>query len=72
MVRISDDVVTFIVDHYTCEPGVRKLKQILFEVVSEVNLSVLKQDISFEMLPIEITSDDVKEKVFEKEETSSS
>ena len=41
-VDISEDVVKFIIHEYTCEPGVRKLKEILFEIVSEINLMNLQ------------------------------
>ena len=40
-VNIHDDVVRFIIDNYTCEAGIRKLKEKLFEIVSEVNLCML-------------------------------
>lgn len=42
IIHISDEVIEFIIDEYTCEPGVRKLKQMLFDVVGEINLSILK------------------------------
>jgi endopeptidase La len=42
IVRISDEVIEFIIDEYTAEPGVRKLKQILFDIVGEINLSILR------------------------------
>jgi ATP-dependent Lon protease len=38
---LSNDVVRFIVNTYTNEPGVRKLKEILFELFSEMNLELL-------------------------------
>ena len=64
MIHFKDDVLKFIIDEYTCESGVRKLKEILFEIVGEINLDVLKNnDKEFE-LPIEISIDDVKTKYF--------
>ena len=30
IINISDEVITFIINNYTLEPGVRKLKEILF------------------------------------------
>jgi len=58
-IHFSDDVLTFIIQKYTRESGVRKLKDILFEIVGEINLLHLKNptDIS---LPIHITIDDIK------------
>lgn len=64
MIHFTDDVLKFIIDEYTAESGVRKLKEILFEIVGEINLDVLKNaDINFE-LPIQISIDDVKTKYF--------
>jgi len=49
-ITIPDPVVRFIVNEYTCEAGVRKLKEILYEIVSELNLSVLGgNDVVMEM-----------------------
>ena len=41
-VDISDEVLKFIINTYTCEPGVRKLKEVLFEIVGEINLDRLQ------------------------------
>ena len=60
IIEFSDDVLKFIIEEYTCEPGVRKLKEILFEIVSEINLSILQKN-SYE-IPIIITKDDVSKK----------
>jgi ATP-dependent Lon protease len=64
MIQFTDDVLKFIIDEYTTESGVRKLKEILFEIVGEINLDILKNpDNSFE-LPIKINIDDIKTKYF--------
>ena len=64
MINFTDDVLKFIIDEYTTESGVRKLKEILFEIVGEINLDILKNtDINFE-LPIKISVDDIKTKYF--------
>jgi len=64
MIIFTDEVLKFIIDEYTAESGVRKLKEILFEIVGEVNLDILKNsDVNFE-LPIKITIDDIKTKYF--------
>tara|TARA_Y100000741_G_scaffold363349_1_gene351383 strand:+ start:17 stop:1147 length:1131 start_codon:yes stop_codon:yes gene_type:complete len=44
VVKIPDDVLTFIIDNYTYEAGVRKLKEILFEIITEINLEILKSN----------------------------
>lgn len=48
------DVITYIISHYTYEAGVRKLKEILFEISSEINLKILSDEID---LPIIINKE---------------
>jgi ATP-dependent Lon protease len=65
MIVFSDDVLKFIIEEYTLEPGVRKLKEKLFEIIGEFNLNVLKNDIITSMdLPVKITIDDIKNNYF--------
>jgi len=64
MIYFNDDVLKFIIDEYTCESGVRKLKEILFEIVGEINLDVLKNNDKEYELPIEISIHDIKTKYF--------
>jgi ATP-dependent Lon protease len=64
MLCFSDDVLKFIIDEYTSESGVRKLKEILFEIVGEVNLDILKNTSADVDLPIIITKEDIKIKYF--------
>jgi ATP-dependent Lon protease len=70
----TDEVIRFIIENYTSEVGVRKLKEILFEIVGIINLSILSyvpqptQDTtdvlpvnnSFSKLPIIITIENIK------------
>jgi endopeptidase La len=64
MICFSNDVLKFIIDEYTLEPGVRKLKEILFEIVGEINLDILKNfDTQYE-IPINISVEDIKTKYF--------
>jgi ATP-dependent Lon protease len=63
MITISDEVLKFIIDEYTLESGVRKLKEILFEIVGEINLNVLKLEKEYGY-PIVITIDDIKTNYF--------
>jgi ATP-dependent Lon protease len=62
-----NEVLTFIIEEYTAEPGVRKFKETLFEIFGEINLNVLTKkdhayvDIEF---PIQITVEDIKKKYF--------
>jgi len=64
MISFSDDILKFIIDEYTSESGVRKLKEILFEVVGEINLDVLKNSNKDFDIPIQITIEDIKNKYF--------
>ena len=59
IIEMGDDVIEYIIEEYTCEPGVRKLKEILFEIIGEINLIVLQDDGSKD-IPIVVTCDDVK------------
>lgn len=63
-IHFNDDVLKFIIDEYTCEAGVRKLKEVLFEIVGEINLDILKYSDKEYNLPIEITKEDIKTKYF--------
>ena len=64
MIHFTDEVLKFIIDEYTSESGVRKLKEILFEIVGEINLDTIKfLDNEYE-LPIKISINDVKTKYF--------
>jgi ATP-dependent Lon protease len=64
IIEFNDEVLKFIIDEYTCESGVRKLKEILFEIVGEINLDVLKYSDKEYELPIKISVDDIKTKYF--------
>lgn len=64
MVYFSDDVLKFVIEEYTLEPGVRKLKEILFEIVGEINLNILKDFNTEYDIPIVVTVQDIKGKYF--------
>ena len=64
IIFFSDTVIKFIIDEYTCEPGVRKLKETFFEIVGEINIYFLKNCDSTTELPITITVEDIKNKYF--------
>ena len=60
IIDISDEVVKHIILNYTCEPGVRKLKELIFEIMGGINLDILKNNISENLiLPIQITIDNI-------------
>jgi ATP-dependent Lon protease len=63
MISISDSVIEYIIQDYTSEPGVRKLKELMFEIIGEINLDILKNNVSMvEDIPIVITIKDIKMK----------
>jgi ATP-dependent Lon protease len=69
MISFSDDCLRFIIEEYTLEPGVRKLKEKLFEIIGELNLDILKKtnnsfNLSNYEIPINITAEDIKNKYF--------
>jgi len=76
MIQITPETLKFIIEEYTLEPGVRKLKEKLYEIVGEINLEIMKADInssavpffsvsnSSKLVPIMVTVDDVKNKYF--------
>jgi ATP-dependent Lon protease len=70
MIQIGDDTLKYVIENYTLESDVRKLKEILFEIVGEINLDILKNfDTQYE-IPIKISIEDIKTKFFkDKQET---
>jgi ATP-dependent Lon protease len=64
MIHFSDETIKFIIEEYTLEPGVRKLKEKIFEIVGEVNLSILQHTDTEYELPIKITIEDIKNNYF--------
>lgn len=61
MIEISKENVEFIVENYTCEPGVRKFKELLFEIIGEINLKWLQNDETISTdLPIKISNHDIE------------
>uniref|UniRef100_A0A6C0BAN5 Lon proteolytic domain-containing protein n=1 Tax=viral metagenome TaxID=1070528 RepID=A0A6C0BAN5_9ZZZZ len=64
LIHFSREVLTLIIEEYTVEPGVRKLKEILLEIVGEINLDILKNKNINYIFPLDITIPDVKTKYF--------
>ena len=59
---MNDDVLKFIIEEYTAESGVRKLKEVLFEIICEINLYILKNADTDFNIPIDVTIIDIKNK----------
>ncbi len=70
-VTLKDDVIKHIIEMYTMEPGVRKLKEILFDLYGEINLQLLNYSTDIDNknieLPIEIKIDDLGKKYLKKQ-----
>jgi ATP-dependent Lon protease len=60
MIKFTDDIIKFIIEEYTLEPGVRKLKEKLHEIIGEINVNILKNNIENYDIPINITIEDIK------------
>ena len=60
-IEINENVIEFIIENYTCESGVRKLKEYLFEIIGEINLEQLKNNDNVE-LPIKLNIDVIQNK----------
>ena len=55
--------ILYIINNYTSEPGVRKLKELIFEIMGGINIDILKNNISNEVvIPIKITIEDIVNK----------
>lgn len=55
-VNFTDDILEFIINTYTYESGVRKLKEILYEIIGEINLEILELT-NTDNFPITLTQD---------------
>tara|TARA_Y100000591_G_C21829269_1_gene698595 strand:- start:413 stop:2326 length:1914 start_codon:yes stop_codon:yes gene_type:complete len=60
ILKFSDEILEHIINKYTKEAGVRKLKEILFEIISEINLELLEKN-NIE-LPLVITKEMIDKK----------
>jgi ATP-dependent Lon protease len=68
-VYLSEEVVKHIIETYTMEPGVRKLKEILFDLFGEINIQLLNVSKNSEAnieLPVKITIEDLGTKYLKK------
>jgi ATP-dependent Lon protease len=62
MIIIEESVLKVIIDEYTSESGVRKLKEIIFEVIAEINLDILMNMETKMKYPITISIEDIQNK----------
>lgn len=62
----KDETIQFIAENYTLEPGARKLKEKLYEIVGDYNLEILKDAKFCDNKLYEITIDQIKNKYFKE------
>ena len=65
-VQLSDEIIEYIIETYTLEPGVRKLKEVLFDLFGEINLELLKCANENVCIPLVITVDNLDTKYLKK------
>ena len=67
IIELDDSMIKYIIEFYTNEPGVRKLKEILFDLYGEINLEILKsKNSSIKSIPIQINKENIDNKYLEK------
>lgn len=67
VVDIDDSIIEHIITSYTSEPGVRKLKEIMFDLYGEINLELLKINEKLEnSIPIKVTLENLENKYLTK------
>ena len=63
IVQIDENLIEYIILNYTIEPGVRKLKEILFDLYGEINIEILKcNDIENFKTPLVLTEELINKK----------
>jgi ATP-dependent Lon protease len=65
-VQLTDEIIEYIIETYTLEPGVRKLKEVLFDLFGEINLELLRCTNENITIPLHITIEDLDSKYLKK------
>jgi len=65
-VQLADEIIEYIIETYTLEPGVRKLKEVLFDLFGEINLELLRCTNENITIPLHITIEDLDSKYLKK------
>jgi endopeptidase La len=66
-VELSDEIIEYIIETYTLESGVRKLKEVIFDLYGEINIELLRcENPASVILPIHITVDNLDEHYLSK------
>jgi ATP-dependent Lon protease len=64
-VVLSNEIIEYIIEHYTSEPGVRKLKEVLFDLFGEINIQILKDENILE-IPIILSIESIETRYLKK------
>ena len=67
VLKIEDDIIKFIIEEFTFESGVRKLKELFFDIIGGINLDILNSDSNIET-PYMITKEVVFKYIHKKHE----
>ncbi len=63
-VKISNDILEYMIENYTNEGGVRKLKELLYEIIRELNLRKMNGDkLPTKIVKSTLTNDILKNKI---------
>lgn len=63
---LEDSVIEYIIETYTMEPGVRKLKEVIFDLFGEINLEILKCGDENMEIPVVVEIEDLDTKYLKK------
>jgi ATP-dependent Lon protease len=66
-VELSDEIIAHIIETYTLESGVRKLKEVLFDLYGEINIELLRcENSNATLLPIVVTVESLEDRYLAK------
>jgi ATP-dependent Lon protease len=68
MIKMDNETIIYLIENYTIESGVRKLKELLFEIIGEININIFKENIIVTEYPIHLTISDIKKYLKDKNE----
>jgi ATP-dependent Lon protease len=60
MIILEEEATKYLIETYTVEPGVRKLKELIFDIIGEINLHIFKNTFHIESLPIILGINEIK------------
>ena len=68
IIQFDNEIIEYLIQTYTNEAGVRKLKEILYEIISEINLEILSIANFEPDIPYKITIQNIEEKYLKNRE----